>query len=98
MRYYLEKSEAETGEWDMIHITLGDGDYYKNEIRKVVFETDDYPKAETFEFKTSIKLNGVNYSDIYYLKQERRPFELYYSRTLGVIAFKLSANELYTIQ
>lgn len=97
MRYYLEKSKSETGEWDMIHITLGDGDYYKNEIRKVVFETDDFPKAETFDHKSSITLNGVNYSDIYYLKQERRPFELYYSKTLGIIGFKLSANELYTL-
>ncbi len=98
MRYYLEKSKGETGEWDMIHISLADGDYYKNEIRILVFETDDFAKAETYEFKPSVNLNGITFHDIYYLKQERRPFELYFSKTQGIVGFKISANELFTIQ
>jgi hypothetical protein len=97
IRYYIEKGKSETGEWDMIHVTLGDGDYYKNEIRMVIYESDDYPKSENYQFKSTINLNGVSYSDIYYLKQERRPFELYYSKLQGIVGFKLSANELYTL-
>ena len=97
IRYFLEKNMGETGEWDMIHITLADGDYYTNEIRKVVFETDKFPKAESFEYKSTVKLNGITYRQVYYLKQERRPFELYYSKEQGVVAFKLSANKLYTV-
>ena len=97
IKYLLEKNMAETGEWEMIHISLGDGDYYNNEIRVVIRETDNFAKSESYSYKSTLTLNGVAFQDVYYLKQERRPFELYYTKSLGIIGFKLSANELYTI-
>ncbi len=96
--YYLEKNKSETGEWDELKVTISEGIYYSNEMRIVIADNDDYDKGDNFKFKESLTLAGKTYSDVYYWKQERRPFELYYTRDDGIIGFKLSSNELWTIR
>lgn len=97
-KYYLEKNKGETGMWDILKVTISEGIYYSNEMKIVISETDDFDKGDNFSFKESLTLNGVTYSDVYFWKQERRPFELYYTQFQGIIGFKLSSNELWTIQ
>ena len=89
---------GESGEWDILRVSLADGDFYKNEIKIVVYETDSYDKGEIFNFSSSINLGGKVYSNVYSWKQENRPLELYYNKEYGVIAFKLSSNELWTLK
>ncbi len=98
LRYYLQKYMGESGEWDILRVSLADGDFYKNEIKIVVYETDSHDKGEIFNFSSSINLGGKVYSNVYFWKQENRPLELYYNKEYGVIAFKLSSNELWTLK
>lgn len=97
-QYYLQKYMGETGSWDILRVSIADGDYYKNEVKIVVYETDSYDKGEIFIFSSSINLGGKVYNDVYYWKQENRPLELYYNKEYGVVAFKLSSNELWTLK
>ena len=97
IKYSLERSKGETGDWDIFRLQLSEGNYYKNEMKIVIFETDKYDKGEHFSYKKNLTLNGQNFTDVYYLRQERRHFELYYTRQQGVIGFKLNTNELWTI-
>ena len=96
--YYLEKNKSETGDWDILTVTISEGIYYSIELKIVISETDDFDKGDNFKFQKSLTLNGETYSNVYYWKQERRPFEIYYTQTQGIIGFKLSSNELWTIQ
>ena len=95
--YYLEKSKGETGEWDMLHITIADGDYYQNQIILVIFETDEFNKGEKFKFQASKNLNDQVFDSVYFWTQSQRPFELYFTREDGIIAYKTSSNELWVI-
>lgn len=97
LNYFLEKGKGETGNWDILRLKIADGNYYTNDMKIVVYESDSYDKGEVFQFKTSITLNGNVYSNVYYNTQERRPFELYYTEARGIIGFKVSSNELWTI-
>lgn len=97
-RYYLQKYMGETGEWDILRVLIADSDYYQNEIKIVVYETDSYDKGEIFTFSSSMNLNGQVFKNVYYWKQENRPFELYYTQAEGIVAFKLSSNELWTLK
>lgn len=96
--YYLERNKGELGDWDVFKVAVGDGDYYKNEMKIVTYETDSYNKGEDFDYKNQITLNGVTFDSVFYKKQDRRPFELYYTKQLGVIAFKVSATEIWMIK
>ena len=96
--YYLEKNKGVTGDWDILRVTISEGIYYSNEMKIVISESDDFDKGDNFKFKSSLALNGTTYTDVYYWKQERRPFELYYTKSHGIIGFKLSSNELWTLQ
>ncbi len=96
--YYLQKYKGETGEWDILRISLADGDYYKNGIKITVYETDSYDKGEIFKFSSSMNLGGTVYQDVYFWKQENRPLELYYNKAYGIVAYKLSSNELWTLK
>lgn len=98
LKYSIQQNKGETGDWDIFKVELADGDYYKNEMKIVIYQTDKYDKGDNFAFKSSVKLNGQVYTNVYYLTQDRRPFELYYTEQLGVIGFKLSSNEIWTIQ
>ena len=40
----------------------------------------------------------IQFDSVYFKKQERRPFEIYYTQKLGVVAFKVSSTELWTIR
>ncbi|MEZ5082121.1 MAG: hypothetical protein R2750_01510 [Bacteroidales bacterium] len=95
--YYLEKNKGETGEWDMLHVTIADGDYYKNQIKLVVFETDEFNKGEIYKFQATKNLNGHVFDSVYFWTQKQRPFELYYTKSLGIIAYKASSNKLWVI-
>lgn len=97
LNYFLEKSKGETGEWDMLYVTIADGDYYKNQLRLAVYETDEYNKGEIFNYQASKNLNGQVFTDVYYWTQKQRPFELYYTKSQGIIAYKTSSNELWVI-
>lgn len=95
--YYLNKSKGETGEWDILHITIADGDYYQNQIKLVIYQTDDFNKGKKFKYQASKNLNGQVFDSVYFWTQSQRPFELYYTRSLGIIAYKTSSNELWVI-
>jgi hypothetical protein len=97
-KYYLQKYMGATGSWDILQVTIADGEYYQNEIKMVVYESDSYDKGEVFTFSSSINLNGNVFKKVYYWKQENRPFEIYYNQEQGIIGFKLSSNELWTIK
>ncbi len=96
-RYYLEKNKGETGTWDILRVKIADGNYYSNEMKVVIYETDNYNKGETFEYRATKNLNGLVFYDVYLWTQERRPFELYFTQTQGIVGFKVSSNELWTI-
>jgi hypothetical protein len=96
--YFLERNKGELGDWDIFKIAVGDGDYYKNEMKIVTYETDNSDKGENFSFKNDVILNGIQFDSVYYKKQERRPFEIYYTLKQGVVGFKVSATELWTIK
>lgn len=98
LQYYLQKYMGGTGSWDIIRVSIADGDYYKNEIKIVVYESDQYDKGEIYTFSSSLNLNGQIFKDVYYWKQENRPFELYYTKEQGIVAFKQSSNELWTLK
>ena len=97
LKYYLEKGKGETGDWDIIRLKIADGNYYANDMKIVIYQSDTYDKGETYKFKPIISLNGNEYTDVYFHTQERRPFELYYTQSRGIVAFKVSSNELWTI-
>jgi len=99
IKYYLERNKGETGDWDVIRISVGDGDYYKNEMKIVTYESDDFDKGENYKsyFPTKV-LNGITFDSVYYSEQERRPFGVYYNKRYGVVAFKVSSAELWTIK
>ena len=97
INYSLERNKGETGDWDIFRLQLTEGNYYTNEMKIVIFETDNYDKGEHFSYKKNLALNGQSFTDVYYIRQERRPFELYYTRQQGVVGFKLNTNELWTI-
>jgi len=97
LEYTLEKGKGETGDWDIIRLKIADGNYYTNDMKIVIYQSDSYDKGEIYRFKPSITLNGNEYTDVYFNTQERRPFELYYTQSQGVVAFKISSNELWTI-
>lgn len=96
--YYLEANKGDTGDWDIFKVSVGEGNYYQNEMKIVTYETDSYDKGELFSYKATVTLNGQVFNNVYYVKQERRPFEIYYTKQQGIVAFKLSAKETWTIQ
>jgi hypothetical protein len=98
IQYHLERNKGELGDWDIFRVSVGDGDYYQNEMKIVTYETESSDKGENFTFKREMLLNGVNYDSVYFKKQERRPFEVYYTLKQGVIGFKVSATELWTLK
>ncbi len=97
LQYLLEKGKGESGEWDILRVKIADGSYYSNALKIVTWQSDSYDKGEIFDFKDKVTLNGNVYRDVYYLTQERRPFELYYNRERGIVAFKVSSAEIWTI-
>lgn len=96
--YYLERDKGDTGDWDIFKVSVGDGNYYKNEMKIVTYESEKYDRGEKFSFKATVNLNGKVFNDVYFVKQERRPFEIYYTRQQGIVAYKLSAKETWTIK
>ncbi|MCD4684273.1 MAG: hypothetical protein K8R86_13395 [Bacteroidales bacterium] len=99
IEYYLERNKGEVGTWDIIKISVGDGDYYKNEMKIVTYETESYDKGEIYSsFSLKKTLNGIVFDSVYYSQQERRPFGVYYTKRYGVIAFKVASTELWVIK
>lgn len=97
IKYYLETSKGDVGEWDIFKVIMADGDFYKNEIKIVVYQTDSYNKGENYKYKNKITLNSIQFDSVYYWKQENRPFEIYYTKKQGIVAFKLSSQEIWTL-
>ena len=97
LQVLLEKGKSEAGEWDILNITMADGAYYKNDIRIVTYETDSYEKGEVFKVKEKVTLNGNLYRKVYYTTQDRRPFELYFTKDRGIIGFKTTSAQIWTI-
>jgi hypothetical protein len=98
IQYYLERNKGELGDWDIFKISVGDGDYYQNEMKIVTYQTESSNKGENFTFKKEMTLNGVEYQNVYFKKQERRPFEIYYTLKQGLVGFKVSSTELWTLR
>lgn len=95
--YALEKGKGESGNWDILKVSIANEQNYSNDMKIVVYESDDYDKGEYYSFKAEITLNGNDYRNVYYNAQEQRPFEVYYTKERGIIAFKVSATELWTV-
>ncbi len=98
IKYYLEHNKGELGSWDILRVSVGDGDYYQNEMKIVTYETENSDKGENFTYKSQVLLNGIQFDSVYLRKQERRPFEVYYTKRQGVVAFKVSSSELWIIR
>lgn len=98
INYYLQKYKGEAGTWDILRVSVADDQFYKNEIKIVVFETDKFDKGEVYDYSAKMNLGGTVYDSVYSHKQESRPFELYYTKKYGIVGFKLSANELWTLK
>jgi hypothetical protein len=98
LSYCLEKNKAETGDWDLLKVTISDNQYYANQLRIITYETDNFNKGKNFRLQATMTLGGKVFNDVYYWKQERRPFEIYYTRSQGVIAFKITSNQLWVIE
>lgn len=98
IRYYLERDKNELGDCDILKVAVGDGEYYKNEMKIVLYESDNSDKGENYKFKAHLRLNNIEFDSVYYWKQERRPFEIYYTKNQGVVAFKISSQEIWTIK
>jgi len=96
--YYLERNKGDLGDWDVFKVAVGDGDYYKNEMKIITYESDNYDKGEDYDYKNEVTLNGIIFDSVYYKKQDRRPFEVYYTKKLGVVAFKVSSTEIWMIK
>jgi hypothetical protein len=69
------KLKAETG--NCFKVTISDNQYYSNQLRIITYETDDFNKGKNYRLQASMTLSGKVFSDVYYWKQERRPFEIY---------------------
>ncbi len=98
INYYLERNKTELGDFDVLKVSIGDGDYYKNEMKIVLYESDHSDKGENYSFKKQLTLNNIIFDSVFYWKQERRPFEIYYTKKQGVVAFKLSSQEIWTLK
>jgi len=95
--YKLESDKGDVGDWNYLTVKMIDGTYYSNELKMITFTNSDYDFGQIYSFKKSVTLNGIVFDSVYYWKQSSRPMELYYTKKEGVIAFKLSATELWTI-
>jgi hypothetical protein len=96
--YKLESDKGDVGEWNYLTVKMIDGTYYKNELKMITYTNSDYDFGQIYSYKKSVTLNGTVFDSVYYLKQSSRPMELYYTKKDGVIAFKLNAQELWTIE
>lgn len=98
IEYFLKRSKGDVGDWDMLSVIMADGNFYKNELKIAVFNPSGSELGEIYDYKKSITLNGNQYDSVYFWKQDQRPFEIYYTKRKGVIAFKLSSQEIWTLE
>jgi hypothetical protein len=98
IHYKLERNKGETGTWDILKVTMADGNFYSNHLKIAVYESDEFDKGEIFNFSKSRTLNGIVYDSVYYWKQESRPFEIYYNKKQGLIGFKITSKEIWTLK
>lgn len=98
INYYLERNKGDIGDWDILEVSMVEGDFYSNKLRMVLYETTSYDYGEVFLYKKSLKIAGKSFTNVYYRIQDRRPFEIYYTPQQGIVAFKLSSTELWTIK
>jgi hypothetical protein len=91
-----ERCKGDIGSWDVLHVTLADGFYYQNIIKIITYKTANWNYGESSMHK-AIKLNGVQYTNVYYNVQERRPRELYVNQARGIIGFTTSSEEVWTL-
>ncbi|MBN3034203.1 MAG: hypothetical protein JW861_01340 [Bacteroidales bacterium] len=90
--YLLKRGKGAIGDWDELHVTLSDGFYYSNTVKKVVFKTAEWEYGEYAKYLPSIKLNKTTYGGVYYWMQERRPQELYINQIYGVVGFRTTSS------
>ncbi len=98
INYYLERNKGETGDWDILEVSMIDGDFYSNRIKKVLYETAGVDYGEIYLYRKSMNIAGKVFTDVYYRIQDRRPFEIYYTQQQGIVAFKLSSSETCTLK
>jgi hypothetical protein len=96
--YYLERDKGDAGDWDLLKIIMADGNFYKNELKIAVYNPSEVDLGEIYQYKKTLTLNGNQYDSVYFWKQDQRPFEVYYTKRKGVIAFKLSSQEIWTLE
>ena len=98
INYYLERNKGETGDWDILEVSMIDGEFYSNKIKKVLYETAGVDYGEIYLYRKSMNIAGKVFTDVYYRIQDRRPFEIYYTQQQGIVAFKLSSSEMWSIK
>ena len=98
INYYLERNKGDVGDWDILEVSMVEGDFYSNKLKILLYESGSYDYGEVYQYKKSMKLAGKSFTDVYYRIQDRRPFEIYYTPQQGIVAFKLSSTEFWTIK
>ncbi len=98
INYYLERNKGDIGDWDILEVSMVEGDFYSNKLKILLYESGSYDYGEIFLYRKSMKIAGKDFTDVYYRIQDRRPFEIYYTPQQGIVAFKLSSTELWTIK
>lgn len=98
INYYLERNKGETGDWDILEASMIDGEFYSNKIKKVLYTTASADYGEVYKFKKTMNIAGKVFDSVYYRIQDRRPFEIYYTQQQGIVAFKLSSSETWTLK
>ncbi|MCD4745772.1 MAG: hypothetical protein K8R58_05690 [Bacteroidales bacterium] len=97
IKYYLETNKGSIGDWDIFKLSFSDKNF-SILMKKIVYYTDDWDYGEHFEYADSITINDNKYYNVYYFTQLSRPYEIYYTQTQGVVGFRLSDYEIWSLK
>jgi len=95
LNFNLEANKSEVGDFDVLRVTVSDGAFYYNTLKIVVYKTSEFNYGEVFKKRPTLTLKGRTYANVYYWQQERRPFEVYFTKTEGIIAMTLFSDQLW---
>lgn len=98
IKYLLEKHMTEIGEYDMLKVILTDEKYYEIMLKKVVYKEAEWAYGETFYEKPSVSINGSTFLNVLNWLQDKRPLSIYYTKTQGVVGFRLTPEEIWSLK
>lgn len=98
IKYVLEKNMTEIGEYDMLKIIMTDEKYYQIMLKRVVYKEKSWEYGETYVEKPSVSINGSTFLNILLWTQDKRPLSIYYNKTQGVVGFRLTPEEIWSLK